>query len=266
MQLHLTHALLNQSLSRTGYSKVAGIMSLEAVLAELEFKKGRENAREFRDPMKYYVTLFGDPGSDTTWGWSFEGHHLSLNFTIVDGIVVASSPAFHGANPHRVSEGPLVGMRILGAEEDRARRLLDSLDPDQRALAIVADQAPKDIRSGAKQRVSPARPDGIPASALNHDQRELLRELVETYTDNVPADAAGERRAQLEAAGTAIHFAWMGSINAGEAHYYRIQAPTFLVEYDNIQNGANHAHTVWRDYDGDFGRDLIREHRTAHAH
>jgi hypothetical protein len=259
-QAAAANRLLRTALSASGYEKTREIMQLEIVLAEIE------NAYGYRDPEKYFLSFFGTPEPGADWAMSFEGHHVSLNFTVLDGKVAASSPTFLGANPHRVSTGTHAGLRVLGAEEDRGRRLLESLDERQRAIAVIAANAPADIFSGAKPRIRPAEPEGLAAAAMNAGQRELLRALIDEYADNVAGAAAAKRRAQIEAAGDTIHFAWMGSATPGDPHYYRVQTPTFLIEYDNVQNGANHSHTVWRDFDGDFGRDLIAEHRAAHQH
>jgi Protein of unknown function (DUF3500) len=262
----LAHELLRLALSTSGYTKTREIMELEDVLLDIELAAGRDNARQVRDSLKYYVTLFGQPQAEGNWALSFEGHHLSLNFTIVDGEVVASSPAFMGANPHKVTEGEHAGLRVLGAEEDKARALLAALDDRQRDRAIVTVHAPTDIFSGAEARVPSMKAEGLPASAMNAEQVALLHALIDEYANNVAGDAAQERRGQVEAAGDDIYFAWMGSATPGEPYYYCIQAPTFLIEFDNIQNDANHSHTVWRDFDGDFGRDLIGEHRAAYVH
>lgn len=265
-QFYLVHSLLNESLGQAGYSKTAGIMYLESILRSIEVERGRNGAYEYRDPTKYFVSIFGSPRLNGAWGWSFEGHHISLNFTVVDGELVASSPAFFGANPHRVPSGPAEDSRILGSEEDRARRLMVSLSEDQAETALIGVDVPRDIFTAASPRVSPDEPQGIKASNLNPDQLELLHQLIDAYVENVADDAALERKAQVSAAGGNVYFAWIGSVEPGEAHYYRVQAPSFLIEYDNIQNSANHSHTVWRDYNGDFGRDIIGEHRRAHVH
>jgi hypothetical protein len=241
-------------------------MHLESILRGIEVERGREGAYEYRDPTRYFVTVFGSPQSKGSWGWSFEGHHISLNFTIVDGNLIASSPSFFGANPHRVPTGPAQNLRVLGIEEDRARRLLESLDDDQLKKAVIGETVPRNIFSAASPRIIPDEPQGIKSTELTPDQFELLVQLIDVYIENVADEAALERRAQVDAGVGEIHFAWIGSGNRGEAHYYRVQAPSFLIEYDNIQNDANHSHTVWRDYDGDFGRDRIGEHRQAHVH
>ncbi len=265
-QHHLLHALLSASLSRTGYGKTATVMSLEAVLRKLEEAAGGNPFTSMRDPLRYHVTFFGAPSEDGDWGWSFEGHHVSLNFTVVAGEATASTPLFLGANPHRVPSGPREGLRALGREEDLARTLLESLDEEQRKKALVGDEAPRDIFSSNQPRVERQVPRGVPASALSEEQRGLLDALIDEYADNVPPDLAARRRAQVKAAGNAIHFAWMGPAEPGAPHYYRVQAPDFVIEYDNVQNAANHSHTVWRDFDGDFGRDLLAEHHRDYKH
>lgn len=265
-QIYLVHILLNESLGQAGYSKTAGIMYLESILRGMDVERGRDGAYEYRDPTRYFVSVFGSPQLNGAWGWSFEGHHISLNFTVVDGELIASSPAFFGSNPHRVPSGPAADLRILGSEEDRARRLMVSLNDEQTKSALIGVDVPRNIFSAASPRVSPDEPQGIKASDLNPDQVELLHQLIDSYIENVADDAILERQAQVNAAGGSIYFAWIGSVEPGEAHYYRVQAPSFLIEYDNIQNSANHSHTVWRDYNGDFGRDIIGEHRRAHVH
>ena len=265
-QHHLLHALLSASLSRTGYGKTTTVMSLETVLRRLEEAAGANRFTSMRDPLGYHATFFGEPTDDGDWGWSFEGHHVSLNFTVVAGEATASTPLFLGANPHRVPSGPREGFRALGREEDLARTLLESLDEDQREQATIGDEAPRDIFTSNQPRVEREDPRGLPASALRPDQREVLDALIEEYAGNVPPDLAEKRRAQVEAAGDAIRFAWMGPGEPGAPHYYRVQAPDFVIEYDNVQNRANHSHTVWRDFDGDFGRDLLAEHHRDYEH
>ena len=265
-QHHLLHALLSASLSRTGYGKTTTVMSLETVLRRLEEAAGANRFTSMRDPLRYHATFFGEPTDNGDWGWSFEGHHVSLNFTVVAGEATASTPLFLGANPHRVPSGPREGFRALGREEDLARTLLQSLDEDQREQATIGDEAPRDIFTSNQPRVEREEPEGLPASALRPDQREVLDALIEEYAGNVPPDLAEKRRAQVEAAGDAIHFAWMGPGEPGAPHYYRVQAPDFVIEYDNVQNRANHSHTVWRDFDGDFGRDLLAEHHRDYEH
>ena len=259
-QRDLAQALLKSGLSQKGYTAATSIMQLETILRAVE-----KNDR--RDPEGYFFSVFGTPSATDAWGWRVEGHHVSLRFTVVKGTAVASSPAFLGTNPAEVREGEKKGLRILGAHEDAARALLDSLNPAQRTTAIVNTTAPSDILTMNKNDISPLESTGVAFAALAPKQRELLMQLVDTYTSVMEADIASERRAALEKAGfDKIVFAWAGETERGKKHYYRIQGPTFLVEYDNTQNDGNHVHSVWRDFNGDFGRDILREHLKTVAH
>jgi hypothetical protein len=252
-------------LSRRGYAKAVTIMSLEKVLAELE-GPARRNPR---DPDLYHVTVFGTPGTPTPWGWRVEGHHVSVNCLVVDGQRIATTPNFFGANPARVPSGGLAGLRVLAAEEDLARRLLGALDGQLRDRVVMAPQAPNDILTRAERRVTPDSPAGVAAKDMSPSQSDLLAGLVQEYVSRMPPDVADTRLDQIEKAGRQhIHFAWAGEAEPGHPHYYRLQGPTFLVEYDNTQNQANHIHTVWRDFGGDWGDDLLASHyaRSPQSH
>ena len=255
VQRDLARALLETGLSPHGARKVDDIIALELVLRELG-----ENPR-VRDPELYFVSIFGDPSDRRPWGWRFEGHHLSLNFTVVDGAPVAWAPAFLGANPAEVRAGSRRGLRALAPEEDLARAVVGSLDGEQRARAVVASEAPRDIITGNALEIDPLEPAGISITDLRPDQVDGLVRLIDEYLSRMADDLAASRRARIEASDLSrISFAWAGSLEAGKPHYYRVQGPSFLIEYDNTQNNANHIHSVWRDFDGDFGRDLLREH------
>ena len=262
------HALLRTGLSEGGYATATAIMQLDLVLRELEGRSGRGRQQIERNPELYYFSLFGTPSPRGAWGWRVEGHHVSLNFTVVNGRFVATAPAFFGANPAEVREGPERGLRVLGPREDAARRLLDALDPSQRTRATLEGAAPGDILTmNATPAVDPLSPVGLAASAMTPAQRDLLLQLVRTYTDAMAPELAADRLERLRTAGLdRMTFAWAGPAERGQKHYYRVQGPTFLVEYDNTQNNANHIHSVWRDFDGDFGRDLLREHLASSAH
>ena len=257
----LALAFLKIGLSRIGYWKSTTIMKLETVLREIETLNWLG-----RDPEKYYFSFFGPPSATGTWGWRVEGHHLSLNYTIVQGHLIAAAPRFLGANPARVAAGELKGVRTLAGEEDLARKLLNSLDPEQRKTAIFRNEAYRDIVTGSDEMISPLNPVGISAAELNLSQKELLVKLVDEYVSPLPPEIARQRLEIIRNGGTdQIYFGWAGGVEPGHPHYYRIQGATFLIEYDNVQNSANHIHTVWRDFDGDFGRDLLQEHyRAAH--
>src|SRR5438105_4576802 len=273
-QRKLAHDLMKTGLSQHGYMTAASIMELETVLKALEgarpeVGRGRGGQPQVleRDPEKYFFSVFGTPSAKDTWGWRVEGHHVSLHFTVVNGALVAGSPTFFGSNPAEVREGPKKGLRILGAEEDAARALLQSLDPSQRTKAIIDATAPADMLTMANVDIKPLSPSGLMAEAMTPPQRDLLMKLIDVYVGYMASDIAADRTAKLKKAGVEkIGFVWAGETERGKKHYYRIQGPTFLVEYDNTQNDGNHIHSVWRDFNGDFGRDLLREHLKTVAH
>lgn len=249
--------LLRTGLSQRGRMTANAIIELEGILGTLE----QGEARFERDPDAYLLTVFGEPERDSTWGWRFEGHHLSLHFTVVAGDITVSTPSFFGANPAEVREGPQQGLRVLGDREDSGRALVNALDAEQRAEAIIDAQAPSDIVTETQHPIDPLSPAGVQATSLDGVQRQLLRELITVYTAVMDEEIARLRWQKIEDQGfDNISFAWAGPLQVGEPHYYRVQGPTFLIEYDNTQNEANHIHSVWRDFDGDFGQDLLQEH------
>jgi hypothetical protein len=263
-QRGVARELLRTGLSDRGYATATGIMNdLESVLRDTE-----RGGTMVRDPDQYRFSVFGTPSARGTWAWRVEGHHVSLNFTIVNGTFVAASPSFFGANPAEVrSAGRLQGTRVLALQEDRARALLASLDPAQRSAAVTSTEAPSDIKTMNAVDISPLDPGGLAVSSLSNEQKQLLMALLDAYTGVMTDDVAAARMARVRAAGLdRIVFAWMGDGERGKRHYYRLQGPTFLVEYDNTQNNANHIHSVWRDFEGDFGRDLLREHLKSVGH
>ena len=267
-QRKLAHELIKTGFSQRGYLTVSQIMELESILAALESSAPRGRGTLLvRDPEKYYFSVFGTPATKGTWGWRVEGHHLSAHFTVVNGSLVAGSPTFYGANPAEVKSGPKAGHRVLAAEEDAARALLMSLDEPRRAKALLSATAPDDIATMNKLPISPLTPGGISGAELTAAQRDLLSKLLDVYVGYMTPDLASERMEKLRKAGLEkITFAWAGEAERGKRHYYRLQGPTFLIEYDNTQNDANHIHSVWRDFQGDFGRDLLREHVSTVAH
>ncbi len=245
-------ALLEAGTSPEGNQKATTIMSLEAILRDLE-KAGAM----VRKPDWYFFTLFGTPSKNGRWGWRVEGHHLSLNFVVDEGKVVASTPAFFGANPATVKGGSRKGLRTLPESDDLARELSKELDLDQRKVAHQPKLFPE-IEQG-KKVPNVGEPGGLPAAKMNEKQRGLLEKLLQSYTNRMPAEIAGEERTQVKEAGMdKIHFAYAGGLETGEPFTYRIHGPTFLVEFLNVQgdsagNPANHIHSVWRNTKGDFG-------------
>jgi hypothetical protein len=252
----LAHALLATGLSQRTFVETTTIMSLEEILAAIEKGKGPQ-----RDPELYYFTVFGNPGGVEPWAWRVEGHHISLNFTVAGGKGVASTPAFLGVNPAEVREGPRRGLRALKAEEYLGFQLVGSLTDDQKKKAVLSADAPREIVTGNKRKAEPGEPQGIAFVDLKVEQQAMLRVLVDVYAHRVRDEIAHEHLGKIETAGwEKVYFAWAGGIEPGKGHYYRIHGPTFIVEFDNTQNGANHIHTVWRDLSNDFGEDLLKAH------
>ncbi|HZJ53002.1 MAG TPA: DUF3500 domain-containing protein [Myxococcaceae bacterium] len=250
-QRQLAERLVAAGLSRRGYDTALTIIGLETVLAETD--------GPMRDVELYYLTIFGDPGAHQPWGWRFEGHHLSLNFTSPVTALPAVTPSFFGSNPNERRRGGGVVERVLAPEEDLARELVKSLDVGQRKLAILSSSAPADILNGPGRKLTS--PEGIGYGQLGELQQALLVRLIKVYLDRYRPDVAAEEWARIERAGLEnIRFAWAGGLEPRQGHYYRTQGRSFILEYDNTQNDANHVHTVWRDAERDFGVDLLREH------
>jgi len=248
-------ALLRTGASHTGMARAQAIMAMELVLKELEKGAAR------RDPTLYFVTIFGEPSTEKSWGWRFEGHHVAFNFTVVDGKHVFFTPSFMGANPAEVRAGPRKGERLLGEEEDLGLAMINSLDNAQRKIAIFAPEALKEIVTTNKKRVEPLAPVGIAMAQLTPAQREKLTSLLKLYLARYRPELAGESFAKISATGLdQVTFAWAGGLDRSKQTYYRIQTPTLLIEFDNAQGNGNHIHTVVREFKGDFGHDLLAEH------
>jgi hypothetical protein len=263
-QRALAHGLLNTALSHQGYLQAMTVITLEAILRDLEDGNPR------RDPEMYHVAIHGTPSTKDTWGWSFEGHHLSVNLTLVEGQRLCVTPSFFGSNPAVVQTGRFEGLETLASEQQLARELVGSLTPQQKKTAVIADKAPRDIITAAERQVSKSQfepPQGIPFEKLDARQQEMLLNLVRQFAGKYRTqilDKIAERTPIID--GKGMYFAWAGGFEPGEGHYYRIQTPHFLFEYDNTQNDANHVHTVWRQFDGDFGVDLLRRHYETSPH
>jgi hypothetical protein len=311
IQQRLALRFIATGLSQGGYNAASTIMGIENVLdASEDWRRsypGRGPDSRGRDPNLYYVIIFGEPGSKA-WGWRFEGHHISLNFTILDDVVVSPTPIFFGSNP---AEAPLLGgssIRPLASTEDLGRELLHALDGNQRARAVLAPVAPRDIVQANNPRIEDdatprtavnafgdqsvdetargrlaegaqwdpklgsaedfvaavrysSQPKGLAAADMTAAQQEILRAVLRQYTDRLPDPLASYHAAKF--AGSAlegVHFAWAGGSERRQPHYYRLQGPRLLVEYDCTQDGANHIHSVWRDPTSDFGADMLAQH------
>jgi len=258
-QRELARKLLKTGLSQIGYDKATKIMEVENLLKELE--KNKTNT-PLRDPYRYYFTLFGKPDAKERWGLSIEGHHMSFNFVIENSKVISSTPHMFGANPATMKGEELIGfkpgMRLLAGEESLAFDLLKSLTPEQRTVAIIAEKALEEVRSAGQPQPPTDAPVGLSAQKLATEQRAILQSLLAVYAGNLADDVAREKLAEIEKSGLPnVWFAWAGADRPGVGHYYRIQGPTFLIEFVNTQpdaagNPANHIHCTWRDVRGDF--------------
>ncbi len=236
------------------------IIEHELVLGPLEVEW--DQVTFARDPELYYWTVFGEPGRHDPWGWRVEGHHLSVHYSVWGDQVIAVTPLFLGANPAEVRKGPKEGLRILGRREDLAIELMASLDAGQRSKAVIHDKAPWDIL-GYNASKQPIHDDeGLAAREMNGAQQEMLMTLIAEYVNGVPAAVAQQRLAAIRESGLDDYrLVWAGGLDRSRDHYYRIHGGHFIVEFDNIQNGANHIHSVWRDVENDFAQDVLRDHR-----
>ncbi|EMI40631.1 DUF3500 domain-containing protein [Rhodopirellula sp. SWK7] len=259
--------LLRSALSEAGYGKVNRIMLLEEVLNEMEKGEGRWE----RNPQRYFVTLFGDPSgksgadgedADGRWGLSFEGHHLSLNFVCRGNEVLDSTPQFLASNPATVMQETTVtlgkGTAVLSREEQLGFKLINALSDEQQDLAVISAEAPSEVRFAGEPQPERTAPKGIPYAELDAVQKDVLKDLVATYTDVAAEPVAAKRRLQILNDGwEQVRFAWAGAMEPGIGHYYRITGKSFLIEFVNTQsdpagNPANHIHCFYRDLTGDF--------------
>ncbi|MEM9834618.1 MAG: DUF3500 domain-containing protein [Bacteroidota bacterium] len=251
-------SLLKLSLSETGYQKAQNVMELENVLRSVEDRPANDT---YRDPINYYFTIFGNPQPGEAWGWRLEGHHLSLNFSSLSNEIVSATPTFFGANPANVPRGPKKGWRVLQPEEDVARTLVKSLNQEQLTTALIAEEAYPDIVTGTEIEAQVGDLEGLPYAEMNNEQQEQLMQLLEVYYNAHRAEVAEKSLESIQETGLEnIHFAWAGGLEVGDPHYYRLQGSTFVIEYDNTQNNANHIHTVIRDLENDWGENVLKTH------
>ena len=255
--------LLRASLSEEGFRKSQEIMELEKVLRIIENNDADKmpDGRPRRDPLNYHFSIFGTPSMDKLWGWRFEGHHLSLNFTSTHGVIGSSTPTFYGTNPGIVRSTEYKGKEVLKKEAELGFSLINSMTQEQLNTALYSDVAPGDIISLTKRKAEPVEPMGISYSDLSQIQKNTLMKLLDLYIENYESDFASGFRDKIDKAGMEnLNFAWSGSLVPGKGHYFRLQGPTLLIEYDNTQNDANHVHTVVRDLTNDYGEDLLKKH------
>ena len=244
--------LVKAGLSAAGYEKTLQVRSLEEVL--YLFEDGEEAyRRDRRNPHRYYITIFGTPTSKGIWGWRFEGHHLSLNFTISEGRIVSSTPEFFGANPGLIDAGPGRSLRVLGRREDLARDILKACNDAQITTMWIDKKAPDDIRGGGVAQPIVSEAVGLRFADMSVEQQELLKELIGEYLSAMPATVVRERMAAITKDGLEdIRIGWWGGPDLNQPHHYVVQGKSFIIEYNNTQNQANHVHAIWRNLAGDF--------------
>lgn len=251
-------AMVRLCFSENGAQKINDVMALESILKALE---GRSSSDGYRDAGKYYFILFGKPDEKASWGWRLEGHHLSFSFTSKNNKLVSATPGFIGANPAIVPDGPQKGKAALQEETEKGFALVNMLSKEQLAQAMISEKALPDIVTFVSRRAYIEKPQGVLFSALNKEQQAKMMELVEVYVRRYTKLFADEMLNEIKAAGIEkLQFAWAGGRQAGEQHYYRIQGPTIIIEYDNTQNNGNHIHSVLRDLKHDFGGDELLAH------
>ncbi len=264
-QRHLALALMSATLSHTGNQKALTIMSLGDYLKETD-----KTPNVHRDSDQYHITIFGNPTPDGTWGYRFEGFHLSLNVTVVRGRWISVTPSFIGAIPAIVPDGPRKGLQVLKQETELGRALAQSFSAEQRKTGFgkIPDFLTETVGgfvTGNRRKLERGTPQGLAAAAMTPEQRDLLMKLVRTHIGRIRKELADQDLARIDRAGTEkIYFQWAGGLEEGKPHHYLIQGPTFLIEYDNTQDGANHVHCIYRDFDNDFGDALVEHYQKQH--
>ncbi len=254
------YALLKNFLSDKGYTRTQDIINNEFYLKELEPNNTN------RIPENYYVAFYGNPGMDKVWAWKFSGHHVALNFTIVNN-QLAFAPFFFGIYPAEIKSGQNKGRQIIKDEEDIGFELINMLTSEQKLKAIFQLKAFTDIVTTNSAQVGPLKSVGILTKDLTHQQKVIFNKLIVAYLSSMPSVIAEIRMKRIVSEDlNEIKFGWAGGLISGEPHYYRIQGKTFLIEFDNTQHKANHIHSVWRDFNGDFGIDLLKEHYQNSKH
>ncbi len=252
--------LIKSCLSNQTVEKVTAIMQLENILKELERRKPEDH---YRDSGKYYFAIFGLPGAKTIWGWRLEGHHVSFNFSAENNKLVSGTPGFLGSNPAIVQTGPEKGKQVLKEEADMAFALLHSLTKEELKKALMDTIAPKEIITFVNRKALIENPSGIRYDEMTTKQQQQFLQLISLYVHRYTKLFADQMLKEIQQAGlNNLRFSWAGAQEPmiGKPHYYRVQGPTIIIEYDNSQNQANHAHSVIRDLKRDFGGDVLLEH------
>jgi hypothetical protein len=265
----LTEQLLALSLGPRGHAMASLVRRNELAVRERELEGWMPDffVRRFRDPGRYFVALFGTPGEGEPWAFRYEGHHLSVNLTLVPGRAPASTPLFVGAQPRIVPAGsPDAGARVLGAEEDAARALVAALPEALRQRATLRYADGRELMVGQVARLERETPAGVSRGEAPPEAKVHYDTLVALFTTQLAAEVAHTRVAEIEAAGRdRLHFLWAEADEPPGAFYFRLAGPRTVIEVDNTTDG-DHVHAVWHDPTGDFGDDLLAVHlRAAHG-
>jgi hypothetical protein len=252
-QQHLAFGLLGTGLTQKGLMTATQIMTLEEIL------RSRGGDPKVRNTEKYNIAIFGSPSPSKPWGWRFEGHHLSLNFSLL-GDKIIGLPAFYGTNPAELKKGPLKGMRPLGEIEDAGRQLAKDLIKADMS-PVFSEKAPKEILTAQDSTAKAQQIMGTTSDKMNGEQVKQILAIVSQVASMQRGEITNESLRKINTMQRKkLHFAWGGSLERNGPHYFRIQGVDFIVEYANTQNDANHAHLVWRDLKDDFARDSLKKH------
>ncbi len=275
----LVHELIRASTSSQGYLKISGLIWMDEILHDqsqkrLEEEGGNDFFRRLVESWgweNFWVSIFGEPATDANWGWMISGHHMTANFTVVDG-QVAFTPTFLGSEPYEVKQGEFAGWRALSHEVERGFELMQSLSESQRKQAIIGDEIPRDILEGPGRKQSLEKFEGIAASELSAQQIKLLHYLIQEYVNNADHDAAEAQLAKIEHDGMdKLYFSWIGPTHdITQRFYFRVHGPSILIEYirergiGSETGAANHVHSIVRDPGNDYGEDWLEMHYKEH--
>jgi hypothetical protein len=277
-QRKLVHRILSTSLSSQGYLKSTSIIHLDELLNK--YYEGLHHKKAIADsvyafiqalqwsPGNYFFAFFGNP-LENTWGYKLEGHHLSVNFTF-SGEKVSATPFFMGTDPAEYPESDYAGLRVLGQEEDLGIRLITMLSAEQQKKATQSGEAPQDIITAAESGKRLIDYWGLKAAEMKPEQQAVLQAMIREYVFNLEYDKALMEYDKILKAGIGeVYFGWIGPYEEKKPHYFVINGPTFLIEFDNNggpRNAANHVHTIWREKGNEYGEDLLKNHYKAEKH